>query len=410
MDSEQATTAQAAETRAEFTGNGSDFFDIVWRGGLLQLPTFGFYRFWFITQARRYLWSHTRLGEDSLEYTGTAKQILLGFLIAVGILIPIYLGYFLIGLEAEQAQAFASLPLVLVFYALFQYASYRARRYRLTHTSFRGLRFTMGGSGWAYAARAFGWDLLTFITLGLALPWRAAALERYCMSHTAFGDLQGRFEATGGQLFKRAWGLWLLCVGSFLLLIAGSGASIYSAMMQASGGKATLPPGAALIPALTFLLFALYGLVVWPLFKAVQLRWRIGGWRIGEVAFASDLRKGPIVGAYFKGALAIFLLSLLFALAVGVYGWALGPTMTELNVGQVALSFFAGAAAIYLLFLVCCNMVLSRFVTYNVWASVAASATLSGLAGLEAAAASSMAADQMGDGIADAFDFGGIGI
>lgn len=409
MDSEQAAMAPAAEIRAGFTGNGSDFFDIVWRGSLLQIPTFGFYRFWLITQARRYLWSHTRLGEDSLEYTGKAKQILLGFLIAVGILIPVYLGYFLLGLEAEQMQAYASMPLALVFYALYQYANYRARRYRLTHTSFRGLRFTMGGSGWAYAANAFAWDILVGLTFGLALPWRAAALERYCMENTRFGDLQCRFDATGGQLFKRAWGLWLLCVGGVLLVFGLSTALFLSAMPQASG-KPQMPGAMALMPALTFALFAFIGLIVWPLFKALQLRWRVGGWRIGDVAFASDLRKGPIVGAYVKGALAILGMTILFVMAVVGYSWALGPSMVEFNVGKIPVAFFAGFAVIYLLFLVCCNMALTRFVTYNVWATVAASTTLIGVGALEAAAASSAPADQMGDGIADAFDFGGIGI
>jgi len=53
----------------------------------------------------------------------------------------------------------------------------------------------------SYAWRAGLWGLLIIVTLGLALPWAKASLERYKMRHTAYGDLQGRFEATGGQLF-----------------------------------------------------------------------------------------------------------------------------------------------------------------------------------------------------------------
>ena len=33
------------------------------------------------------------------EYTGTAKELLIGFLFAIAILAPIYLVYFLIGIE-----------------------------------------------------------------------------------------------------------------------------------------------------------------------------------------------------------------------------------------------------------------------------------------------------------------------
>ena len=46
-----------------------------------------------------------------------------------------------------------------------------------------------------YAVRAFGWILLIVLTLGLAYPWRAAALGRYKMGHTFYGDLAGRFTA-----------------------------------------------------------------------------------------------------------------------------------------------------------------------------------------------------------------------
>ena len=90
----------------------------------------------------------------------------------MAILMPIYLGYFLIGIEAERWQAFASFPLIAAFYVFGQFAIYRARRYRLTRTVWRGVRFWMTGSGWAYAARATLWGLLAIVTLGLAMPWR----------------------------------------------------------------------------------------------------------------------------------------------------------------------------------------------------------------------------------------------
>ena len=48
------------------------------------------------------------------------------------------------------------------------------------------------------------------MTLGLALPWRTAALERYKMRHSYYGDLQGSFEGRGWEFFKRGWWLWLL--------------------------------------------------------------------------------------------------------------------------------------------------------------------------------------------------------
>jgi uncharacterized membrane protein YjgN (DUF898 family) len=54
-------------------------------------------------------------------------------------------------------RAFASVPLGLFFYLFAQFAIYRARRYRLTRTIWRGVRFWMTGSGVSYAWRAGLW-------------------------------------------------------------------------------------------------------------------------------------------------------------------------------------------------------------------------------------------------------------
>src|SRR5947207_421806 len=175
-----------------FTGDRGAFLKLVTRGAALELVTAGFYRFWLATDMRRHLWSQTQIDGDAPEYPGRAKELLIGFLIAMAILTPIYVLYFWVGIEVESAKSFASFPLFLFFYVFGQFAIYRARRYRLTRTVWRGVRFGMDGSGLAYAMRAMGWAVLMVLTLGLILPWREAALERYKMQHSHYGDLQGR--------------------------------------------------------------------------------------------------------------------------------------------------------------------------------------------------------------------------
>src|ERR1700742_4953442 len=171
-----------------FTGDRGEFFRLVSKGAALELVTAGFYRFWLATDIRRHLWSNTMIDGDAAEYTGRGKELLIGFLFAMAILVPIYLGYFLIGIEVERFKEFASFPLILAFYAFGQFAIYRARRYRLTRTVWRGVRFWMDGSGWAYSWRAVLWGFLVLLTFGFALPWREAALERYKMRHSYYGD------------------------------------------------------------------------------------------------------------------------------------------------------------------------------------------------------------------------------
>src|SRR5580698_2512745 len=240
----------SAPVPASFAGDRGEFRRLVMRGTGLELVTVGFYRFWLATDIRRHLWSNTDIGDDAAEYTGNGKELLLGFLFALAILVPIYLVYFLIGLEAERAKAFASIPLFLFFYLFGQFAIYRARRYRLTRTVWRGVRFWMSGSGWAYAARSVLWGIASGLTIGLLMPWREAALERYKMRHSYYGDLQGSFAGRGWDFFKRGWWLWFL--GMFALVLVG----------WASAKKV---PGAPLLPLLLMLALPfLYGA-----FKAV---------------------------------------------------------------------------------------------------------------------------------------------
>ncbi len=102
-DTSVPTLAPAASPVA-FTGVRGDFRRLIMRGALLELVTLGFYRFWLATDMRRHFWSHTSVEGDAPEYTGTAKELLIGFLIALAILAPIYLAYFFIGLEAERCR------------------------------------------------------------------------------------------------------------------------------------------------------------------------------------------------------------------------------------------------------------------------------------------------------------------
>src|SRR6476469_3079624 len=120
-----------------FTGDRGEFRRLVTRGALLELVTVGFYRFWLATDMRRHLWSHTVVDGDGAEYTGRGKELLIGFLIAMAIIVPVYLTYSIAALEAERIQAVASFPRIAFLYVCGQFAIYRARRYRLTRTVWR---------------------------------------------------------------------------------------------------------------------------------------------------------------------------------------------------------------------------------------------------------------------------------
>jgi uncharacterized membrane protein YjgN (DUF898 family) len=359
-----------------FSGSRSEFFHLVKRGAALELVTLGFYRFWLLTDIRRHLWSNTLVDGDAAEYTGRGKELLIGFLVALAILVPIYLGYLLIGLEAEHYQAFASIPLFLFFYLFGQFAIFRARRYRLTRTIWRGVRFWMTGSGWIYALQASLWGLLSAVTLGLALPWRMAALERYKMRHSYYGDLQGSFEGRGWEFFKRGWWLWLLA-----------------------------PVAMVVYPLAPFI----YGA-----FKAVEWRWWLSGIRFGGVRIESSLPRSALIGLYWKVIGWIVVLGLVFsayaAAAAALVASMSGEPFAEFFTSQEfskSIPLLALMGLGYLVFALAMNVVIRVYLMRDLWVRVLGSVNISGLEAAADVAARGEMANALGEGFADGLDVGG---
>ena len=185
-------SAPAGITR--FVGRGKTFWRLLSIGAVLLMFTLGLYRFWLTTDIRRYLWSNTELAGESFEYAGTAYELLLGFLIALAVLVPFYAAFFLLTLAPGNTWSLLGL-LILIF--LGQYAVYRARRYRLTRTIYRGVRFHQTGSAVLYSVCAVLWWALIILSAGLAYPFAQSQLEHFKMRHTFFGNLPGRFEGSG---------------------------------------------------------------------------------------------------------------------------------------------------------------------------------------------------------------------
>src|SRR6202044_3485092 len=147
-------TPIASAGAVQFLGKETAYWRLRIKGASLLMFTLGLYRFWFATDVRRFLWSNTEIKGDTLEYTGLATELLVGFLFAVAILVPLYMAFALVALELDMVAVTPALIGFALLALLGEYALYRARRYRLTRTVFRGLRFDQHGSPWRYALYA----------------------------------------------------------------------------------------------------------------------------------------------------------------------------------------------------------------------------------------------------------------
>lgn len=385
-----------------FYGDRGEFRRLVMRGTGLEVLTVGFYRFWLATDIRRHLWWNIDIAGDGPEYTGRAKELLLGFLFALAILVPIYLAYFLVGLEVERAKAFAGVPLFLFFYVFGQFAIYRARRYRLTRTVWWGVRFWMSGSGWSYAARSSLWAIGVILTLGLLLPWREAALERYKMRHSYYGDLPGDFDQRGWEFFKEAWWIWLIALVAF---------AVFFLIVPLAQWLPALRPAAKIAPR-AGLIVPLAAPFLYGTFKAIEWRWWLSGVRFGDVYFESALSRTALIGLYWKvvgwGLLLVIVFSAYLAGVMYLIASVNHVPMTKLILpGQANIPLVALMAVGYLALILAMNVVMRMYLLRDVWARVVTSATVYNLEAAANVSAKGELANALGEGFADGLDVAG---
>ena len=200
---------------------------LAFTNAFLRLLTLGIYNFWAKTEVRKRIWSAVRLNGEPLTYTGTGKELCLGFLIIfAAVVFPIMLlsagVVFYFGPESTAASIFNVLIYGFIF-LLTGFAIYRAQRYRLSRTSWRGIRGGLTGSDRAYAW-AYSWSaLLIPFTWGWVIPWRTTMLQTLMMRDTRFGDRPFQFRARPGPLYPSFAVFWIgtaviaaLAIGGFM--------------------------------------------------------------------------------------------------------------------------------------------------------------------------------------------------
>jgi uncharacterized membrane protein YjgN (DUF898 family) len=203
-----------ATVRYEESTKGSFWF--IAKGVILTLLTVGIYRFWFTTAIRKNLWARAFIDGSPAEYTGKAHELLLGFLVALAVLLPAYIAVFVATMYLPDP-TLGFLAAYILLFLLVQFARYRARRYIASRTLWRGIRFRQDGSALAYTALAAGWWLVTLLTLGVGYPFMRASLERYRMCHTLFGETRFTSDANGLSVFFH----WMIVYALSILPILG---------------------------------------------------------------------------------------------------------------------------------------------------------------------------------------------
>jgi uncharacterized membrane protein YjgN (DUF898 family) len=205
-----STVAPATSRQLQVHGSTGSLFAIQAVNVLFTLLTLGIYYFWGKARVRAYLLGQSELERDRFAYHGTGKELLIGFVkgvvvfgvpvVTLSILPQIY------GAPAAVASALSSL-LYLVGLLLVPVAMVGSRRYRLSRTSWRGIRFSFRGPVREFVGIFVVGTILTSLTLGIYYPVFVTRRQAFMVAHAYFGSRKFDFDGHGRKL-----------IGSFLLM------------------------------------------------------------------------------------------------------------------------------------------------------------------------------------------------
>ena len=317
-----SATGPAPGRAVQFTGTWREYLPIAATNVLLTIVTLGIYRFWATARERRYLWSRTEVIGDRLEWSGTGKEMFIGFLIVMAILIPFFLFIqFLFPALIARGKMEAAAGIFLLFYISLIYlggfATFRALRYRLSRTWWRGIRGGSNDPGWNYGGEYLGRVALAALTLFIVWPWAATRLWNSRWNQMSFGPLQFQTDLTAEGLGARWAGVYLAPVGMFLVMMmtAGLGA------MTLGGSEGGSPTLMAIIVALAFIFYLAIPLMIMA-FYAKFYRNAADALSLGDLQFGFDARTWDWI-KLFLGNIALAIVTLGFGLAYwGYRNWA----------------------------------------------------------------------------------------
>ncbi|HTG64814.1 MAG TPA: YjgN family protein [Flavobacterium sp.] len=187
------------EYALNYNGKGSDYFGIVIVNWLLTVVTLGIYYPWAKAKQLQYIYNSTSLNEDSFEFHGTGKEMFKGFIKAVLVFMVLY-GVLILFIYLKMP--FTAL---LLFYglliAVFPIAIHGSYRYRMSRSSWRGIRFGYRGDRKEFTLLFFKWIFFTIITLGIYGPWMAMNMRNYLLGNVRFGDVEFEYDGDGTDYF-----------------------------------------------------------------------------------------------------------------------------------------------------------------------------------------------------------------
>ncbi len=306
--SPSSAVPQLPPSRPIYDGKLGELYGIYLRHLVLMVLTLGWSRFWGRTRLRRYLWSHFSILGDRLEYRGRGLELFIGFLIVLAVLaiwggVLWLIWHFTLRHNPVPGLGLLNMfffSLALVGVPLAFVGHYAGLRYRLSRTRWRGIRWGLDGSAWAYGIRATFLTFANAMTAQLLLPVVSVNLARPRIGNARFGTQLFQFAGSVGDIYGRYVGYyflnilaWVVAVGVAVAVAGGTiggldlGTEDFTQFFSRPDLRTVL-----LVIVVLFGLYVLFGLLILPLrcwWQAYLIRYLVARTRAGDVLFATAL-------------------------------------------------------------------------------------------------------------------------
>jgi uncharacterized membrane protein YjgN (DUF898 family) len=265
--------APLSRHEVRFEGSGGEYFRIWIVNLALTIVTLGIFSAWAKVRNRRYFYGNTFIDGHGFDYHGDPKRILLGRLIALGILLAYY--------ATAAVTPLAALVWVPVFLVAAPWLILSSFRFNARNTSYRNIRFDFHGTYGGALVAFLLWPMAAGVSLGTLVPLARRARDYYHINNHSFGGKSFDAVIPAGRLYLiYLVAVAILIVGAVLAFTLFTHSGVDLAHLPRKGE----PPNPALIG--LFFLFALIYLAtflfIYTFVGTMVVNLAISSTRLGE--------------------------------------------------------------------------------------------------------------------------------
>lgn len=219
FENKSGGAASRQKIQLVFKGNASEYFRIWIVNLALSLATLGIYSAWAKVRRIRYIYGNTYFKDSSFDYLAEPRRILTGRVIAALLIIIWFVTFNWGPLILVQWSLYLSIGSYVLFVIIAPFFIYKALRFRLFSTAYRGMQFGFSGRfKESFIANGL-WLALGLGSGFLLYPLYVRRRIRFLANNARIGANEFRFNGTTSALYK-IYGLGaLMFIGALLLVV-----------------------------------------------------------------------------------------------------------------------------------------------------------------------------------------------